>query len=243
VIVLFVPLALAAEPGPCDAFYTPTDVVETALRVDGARRAGADPEPERRELLVRLACVAEPLSPGDAAAVHLALEGEVASPVPAPHPEDAERGPPHPEGGVSLVDGVAHAALRPDTSAVVQAFDSEGRVVYTEWVGAPTANLLIADRFDMPDAPTLPKLPPVPLRRGEIARLVASGALVVASGALFGVAADARHDWYALEPSPVKTVGELERLRVRTNVAQGAGLACAGLGAAGLLTVAVRVPF
>jgi hypothetical protein len=116
-------------------------------------------------------------------------------------------------------------------------------VVYTQWVGAPSANLLLEKQLPMPKEPTEPKLPPVPLRRGEVVRLVASSALVVASGALFGVAADARSDWKAIEPSPVETTAELEKLRIRTNVAQGAGLACAGLGAAGLLTVAVRVPF
>jgi hypothetical protein len=70
-----------------------------------------------------------------------------------------------------------------------------------------------------------------------------SSALVVTSGALFAVAAGSRADWYAIDPSPVTSVEDLERLRVRTNVAQGAGFACAGLGAAGLLSVAVRVPF
>jgi hypothetical protein len=84
---------------------------------------------------------------------------------------------------------------------------------------------------------------PVPLRGGEILRLVVSSAFVVTGSALFVVAAESRADWYDIKDSPVDTVEALEQLRVRTNVSQGAGLAFAGVGAAGLLSVAVRVPF
>ncbi|MDP2315175.1 MAG: hypothetical protein Q8P41_19905 [Pseudomonadota bacterium] len=228
---------------PCATFYAPVDVVAAALRLQGAATVGIDGIAERRTLLTRLACVSEPLEPGDAVAVHLALGGERPAPMPAPSVEDAQDGPPHPDGGVALVDGVAYAALRSGRPAVVQAFDADGRVVYTRWLDVSAVASVRAGEVDLPTAPTLPRLPPVPLRGGEVARLVTSSALVVASGALFLVAADARSDWYALKPSPVETVEELEQLRVRTNVAQGAGLACAGLGAAGLLSVAVRVPF
>ncbi|MFZ5476794.1 MAG: hypothetical protein ACOZNI_08475 [Myxococcota bacterium] len=239
-IALLAGVALAEEP--CDAFFAPAEVVEAALRVDGARRAGADAEAERRVLVVRLACASEPLAPGDAAAVHVALAEAPPSPVPAPTPKDLEHGPPKPDGGVALVDGVPHAALRPATPAVVQAFDAKGQVIYTRWLDAAEVEAVRGGRA-LPTSPSRPKLPPVPLSRGEVVRLVASSALVVASGTLLVVAADARADWYALDPSPVSTVADLERLRVRANVTQGAGLAAAALGGAGLLSVAVRVPF
>lgn len=241
-MITFLFIAAAYAEQACTTFHAPADVVEAAMRVHGARMAGVDEEAERRTLLVRLACVSDPLSPGDAAAVHLALGSGRFQPMPVPTPEDAEEGPPHPDGGVALVDGQAYAALHPGRSAVVQAFDADGRVVYTRWLEGAEATEVRAGAT-LPTTPTLPKFPPTPLRGGEIARLVASGALVAVSGGLFAVAAKSRADWYAIEPSPVDTVGELEGLRVRTNVAQGAGLACAGLGAAGLLSVAVRVPF
>lgn len=235
-------LAHAVEQ-PCIKFHSPADVVESAMRVQGARLGGAaDLEAERRTLLLRLACVADPLAPGDAAAVHVALSGERPPPTAPPAVGDDKDGPPHPDGGVALVDGQAFAALRPGHSAVVQAFDADGRVVYTRWLDVAGVNEVKLGA-DLPSQPTLPRLPPVPLRGGEIARLVASSALVALSGGLFVMAAESRADWYALEPSPVDNVGDLEKLRVRTNVTQGAGLAAAGLGAAGLLSVAVRVQF
>ncbi|MDP2305022.1 MAG: hypothetical protein Q8P18_03240 [Pseudomonadota bacterium] len=238
---LFAGLAHAVEQ-PCITFHSPADVVEAAMRVEGARLGGGDLESERRTLQLRLACVSDPLAPGDAAAVHLALGGERPEPMGPPEVGDAADGPPHPDGGVALVDGQAYAALRPGHAAVVQAFDAEGRVVYTRWLDASGVND-VRSGAELPTSPTLPRLPPIPLRGGEIARLVASGALVALSGGLFVMAAESRSDWYALDPSPVDNVGDLEKLRVRTNVTQGAGLACAGLGAAGLLSVAVRVPF
>jgi hypothetical protein len=247
---LLAALLFAAEARaeqPCTLFYAPADVVEAAMRVQGARMAAeaggaTDEGAERRVLLLRLACVSDPLTPGDAAAVHLALGGERPVPRPPPTAADARSGPPHPDGGVALVDGQAYAALPPAGPAVVQAFDADGHVVYSRWLDAAAVGD-VRDGAALPTTPTEPRLAPVPLRGGEIGRLVVSGALVAASGALFVIAGEARADWYALDPSPVDTVTELERLRVRTNVAQGAGLACATLGAAGLLSVAVRVPF
>ncbi|MES2643373.1 MAG: hypothetical protein V4850_28070 [Myxococcota bacterium] len=234
-------LAHAVEQ-PCINFHTPADVVESAMRVQGARLADEDLDAERRTLLLRLACVSDPLAPGDAAAVHLALGGVRPEPMALPEVGDDVDGPPHPDGGVALVDGLAYAALRPGHAAVVQAFDAEGRVVYTRWLDAAGVNEVRLGAA-LPTSPTVPRLGPVPLRRGEIGRLIASGALVALSGGLFVMAAESRADWYALDPSPVDTVGDLEKLRVRTNVTQGAGLAAAGLGAAGLLSVAVRVQF
>lgn len=241
-MIAFLLVAAAHAEKACSTFHPPADIVESALRVHGARLAGADEEAELRTLRNRLACASEPLAPGDAAAVHLALGTGTFEAMPAPTPEDFLDGPPHPDGGVALVDGQAYAALRPGRPALVQAFDDKGRVVYTLWLEGDEVNEVRAGA-KLPSAPMLPKLPATPLRGGEIARLVASGALVAVSGGLFAVAAKSRADWYAIEPSPVDTVDELEGLRVRTNVAQGAGLACAGLGAAGLLSVAVRVPF
>jgi hypothetical protein len=275
----------ARADDPCATFYAPTDVVEAAMRVIGARQLagggaptvtpaptedaasnpeslGDEPPPfatldgpshartpesdlldgQRRALLTRLSCVSEPLSPEDAAAVHLALTGEKGDPLPPPKPKDAEEGPPHPDGGVALVDGVAFSALPAHRAAVVQAFDHDGHVVYTRWLDGDQVDR-VRGGAKLPDSPTVPRLAPVPLHRSEITRLVVSSALVVTSGALFAVAAGSRADWYAIDPSPVTSVEDLERLRVRTNVAQGAGFACAGLGAAGLLSVAVRVPF
>lgn len=234
-IALLLVIEARAEQ-PCRAFYTPADVVEAAMRVQGARTAAPDEQAfderaELRTLLTRLSCVSDPLTPGDAAAVHLAIGGARAAGGPKGDP------PPKPPDGVALVDGVPHARRTTGQPAVVQAFDADGRVVYTRWLPADAALDVL------PAFPAVPSLPPVPLGRGELARLVASSALVAASGVFFLVAADARADWYALDPSPVTTVTELERLRVRTNVTQGAGLACAGVGAAGLLSVAVRVPF
>ena len=162
--------------------------------------------------------------------------------MPPPHAGEIEGAPPHPDGGVALVDGEAYAGLRPDQPALVQAFDADGHVVYTRWLNVAAANA-VRDGARLPTEPTVPPLPPSPLRRGEILRLAASSVLMVASGTLFVVAAEARTDWYALDPSPVTTLEALERLRVRTNLAQGAGLACGGVGLAGLLSVAVRVPF
>lgn len=237
---MLVAQALANEP--CAVFYPPVDVVEAAMRVQGARLAGLDEEAERRTLLKRLGCVSEPLTPGDAAAVHLALGGNRMPARPAPAPGDAQAGPPAPADGVSLVDGQAFAALPDGGPAVVQAFDAEGHVVYTEWLDASEVSAVRAGA-KLPSAPSMPKFKADPLNKSEIVRLIVSSALVATSGALFVVAGEARNDWYALDPSPVATVTELEQLRVRTNVAQGAGLACAGLGAAGLLSVAVRVPF
>lgn len=241
IALLLAGLAHAAEQ-PCITFHTPADVVEAAMRVQGARLAGVDPEAERRALVLRLACVSDPLAPGDAAAVHLALGGERPAPVAPPEVGDDKDGPPHPDGGVALVDGQAYAALRPGQPAVVQAFDAEGKVVYTRWLDAAAVNDVRLGA-DLPTSPTLPRLAPVPLRGGEVARLVASSAFVALSAGLFAMAAESRAGWYALDPSPVDTAGDLEKLRVRANVTQGAGLACAGLGAAGLLSVAVRVQF
>lgn len=234
-------LAHAVEQ-PCVKFHSPADVVESAMRVQGARLGNADLEAERRRLLLRLACVSDPLSPGDAAAVHLALAGERPAAVSPPEVGDHEYGPPHPEGGVALVDGLAFAALRSGHPALVQAFDSEGRMVYTRWLEV-TEVTDVRRGAELPKSPSIPRLPAVPLKGGEVARLVASSALVALSGGLFIMAAESRAEWYALEPSPVDTVGDLETLRVRTNVTQGAGMVCAGLGAAGLLSVAVRVQF
>jgi hypothetical protein len=286
---LFLLIASARAEDACSVFYAPADVVEAAIRVQGARRiasgdtarpapvvvapseddgeepssdrlapegppltnptatstvapAGTDEEAERRALMVRLACVSEPLSPGDVVAIHLALNGQRPEPMAPPGPKDAEHGPPHPAGGVALVDGVPFAALRSNWPAVVQAFDANGRVVYTRWLSA-AAVARVKGGAKLPTAPTVPRLPAVPLRKPEVARLVASSALVAASGILFVVAGQSRSDWYAIDPSPVSTVDELESLRVRANVTQGVGFACAGLGAAGLLSVAVRVPF
>lgn len=234
--------ALAAQDEPCTTFYTPTEVVESAMRVTGARAAGLDEEPEKRTLRIRLACASDALTEGDAAAVHLALTGQKPEPRPAPKAEDAKAGPPHPEGGVALVDGQAFAALRPGRPALVQAFDAEGRVVYTQFLDARAIDAIQAGG-KLPDAPTLPDLPPVPLGRSEIVRLIVGGALVATGGALFAVAADARSDWYAYDPAPVSTPEELERLRIRANVTQGAAIASAGIGAAALVSVAIRVPF
>ncbi len=235
-------VAAAYAEQACATFYTPADVVESAMRVQGARLAGADEEAERRALTVRLACVSDPLTPEDAAAVHLALTGRRPTPRPAPAAGDAKDGPPHPTDGVALVDGQAYAALRPGAPALVQAFDAEGQVVYTRWLDAAGVDA-VKDGASLPMSPTVPRLPPVPLNKSEVVRLVASGALVATSGVLFAVAAGSRADWYAYDPSPVESTEELERLRVRTNVTQGLGIACAGLGAAGLLSVAVRVQF
>jgi hypothetical protein len=242
-IALLAAAALAAPlptGRPCTELFAPVDVVEAALRLDGARRAGLDPAPEERTLLTRLSCVSEPLTEADAAAVHLALTSSPLVGRPPPEPDDAAEGPPHPSDGVALVDGQAYAALRRGP-AVIQAFDAEGRAVYTRWLDADGVRAVQAGAT-LPDTPSLPRLPPRPLDRGEIIRLAASGALLVGAGTLFVVAADARADWYALNPSPVETPEELERLRVRNNVAQGAGFALSGLGVAGMLSVAVRVP-
>lgn len=242
-IALWIAAAALAAEQPCTTFYPPAEVVDAAMRVSGARAAGLDAKAEERQLRVRLACASDALAEGDAAAVHLALAGQKPEPRPAPKADDAKDGPPHPQNGVALVDGQAFAALRGGRPALVQAFDGEGRVVYTEWLEAEEIDALQAGRAELPVEPTLPDLPPTPLGKSEIVRLIAGGALVATSGALFAVAADARADWYALDPSPVKTTSELEQLRIRTNVTQGAAIACAGLGAAGLLSVAIRVPF
>jgi hypothetical protein len=239
-LALFASDARAEQP--CSTFYAPAEIVESAMLLTGARMAGADEDPARRTLLNHLACASEPLAPGDAAAVHVALRGERPVALPPPLPEDALDGPPHPEGGVALVDGVAFAALPGGRPALVQAFDAEGKVVYTRWLEADAVNAVRGGE-KLPTAPTLPKMAPVPLRGGEILRLVVSSAFVVTGSALFVVAAESRADWYDIKDSPVDTVEALEQLRVRTNVSQGAGLAFAGVGAAGLLSVAVRVPF
>jgi len=240
-LALLAPAARAEQP--CSTYYAPAEVVESAMLLTGAKLAGADELPLERTLLTRLACVSEPLSAGDAAAVHVALRGERPVAMPPPKPEDALDGPPHPDGGVALVDGVAYAALPGGRPALVQAFDKEGKVVYTRWLEAEEASAVRAGATKLPTAPMLPKLAPVPLRGGEILRLVVSSAFVVTGSALFVVAAESRADWYEIKDSPVDTVEALEQLRVRTNVSQGAGLAFAGVGAAGLLSVAVRVPF
>jgi hypothetical protein len=239
IALLVVGAALADTP--CASFSTPADVVESAMRVQGAAAAGLDAEAERRALLTRLACVSDPLTPGDVAAVHVALSGSAPPSRPPPAPGDAREGPPHPANGVALVDGQAFAALR-SGPAVVQAFDAEGQVVYTRWLDAAGVQA-VRGGAALPTTPTIPRLPPVPLARNEVVRLIASGALVATSGVLFAVAAGAREDWYTYDPAPVSSTEELERLRIRANVAQGVGLACAGVGAAGLLSVAVRVQF
>lgn len=241
-IGLFLLGAASAAESPCAAFFTPAEVVEQAMRVTGARAAGLDENPELRKLTVKLACVSDPLTEGDAAAVHLALDGAKPEGRPAPTPDDVREAPPHPTDGVALVDGQAFAALRDGRPALVQAFDKDGRVVYTRYLSADEVSA-VRRGAKLPTEPTVPRLPPVPLNTSEIGRLIVSGALVATSGVLLGVAAASRDDWYTYDPAPVQTPEELERLRIRTNVFQGAGLAAAGLGAAGLLSVAVRVQF
>lgn len=244
ILLALVGAASAAEE-LCTTWSTPAEVVRVATIVDGARRTGRvkDEEAARRELIERLACVADPLSPGDAAAIHVGLKGEAPSALPTPGPDDHIHGPTHPEGGVGVVDGVAYAGLRPNTPAIVQAFDAKGRPVYTRWIDGQTANALRAGDADMPTLPTIPDLPPVPLTRNEKLRLVGSSVLVAGGGALLLVAADARAGWYEIQDPPVETVKELDGLRMRANLTQGAGLACAALGSAGLLSVALRVEF
>lgn len=237
--------AARADEVPCARFATPTEVVEAAMRVDGARRAGdaGRQEEERERLVGLLACVSDPLGPAEAGVVHDALAGSRPPPAPPPGHRDWLKGPPRPDGGVALVDGVAHAALRPSTPAVVQAFDADGRPLYSRWLDADGVDRVRAGTATMPTSASMPRPAATPLTTAEKTRLFASAGLVAASAGLLIVAADARADWYEVHDAPVDTVAELDALRSRANLAQGAGLAAGTLGAAGLLTVIVRVPF
>jgi hypothetical protein len=128
---------------------------------------------------------------------------------------------PAPKSGKVLVDGTA-AENRPGLPVIVQVTDAAGVVTQSRYV-VPGDPLPPYEAVALPPAPTeITRRPPNP----GVPFVIGAGAAAVASGVLYGVALDARHQFEA--PVEGRTYDDLVGLQSRAN---GLVYASAGAGA------------
>lgn len=133
-----------------------------------------------------------------------------------------------PPSGWLEVDGISAAAAPVSRAAIVQAVDAQGAVIETRYVW-PGDDL---GAWSAPAAAPVAALPAPPRpARARVPLLVATGASLVATGALYALAAD-RHDAF-LDADTRRSPEDIRALRLETN-ALTVGWAAAGVATVGL---------